>query len=124
MLTMNLNRLRAALLATTVALGAAPLAMAQDSAPALTPAADYAGAVIRQDMFKGVYELVDDAEAGVLYVASTPNPKENTAGYVHVLNRDDLSNSRFRSRAAPLPCRWIAMRTRCMSAIPPVARSA
>lgn len=94
MLTMNLNRLRAALLATTVALGAAPLAMAQDSAPALTPAADYAGAVIRQDMFKGVYELVDDAEAGVLYVASTPDFKESSVGYVHVLNRDDLSEIR------------------------------
>lgn len=94
MLTMNLNRLRAALLATTVALGAAPLAMAQDSAPTLTPAADYAGAVIRQDMFKGVYELVDDAEAGVLYVASTPDFKESSVGYVHVLNRDDLSEIR------------------------------
>lgn len=84
-------------LAMTLAAPALP-ALAQDAAPDAAPAlvqpAGYADAVLRQDIIPGAYEILDDADRGVVIVASNPSFEGPSAGYVWLLDRDDLSVKR------------------------------
>ncbi|WP_018000519.1 hypothetical protein [Paracoccus sp. N5] len=77
------------LLAMTLA---AP-ALAQDAATLVQPAG-YADAVIRQDIIPGAYEILDDADQGVVFVAANPSFEGPSAGQVWLLDRDDLSVKR------------------------------
>ncbi|CAM3273919.1 DNA-binding beta-propeller fold protein YncE [Paracoccus aminovorans] len=79
-------------LAMTLAAPALP-ALAQDAAALVQPAG-YADAVIRQDIITGAYEILDDADQGVVFVAANPSFEGPSAGYVWLLDRDDLSVKR------------------------------
>lgn len=83
-----------AILPLVLALTLAAPARAQEPAPALVQPAGYADAVIRQDIIPGAYEVLDDAERGLVYVASNPSFEGPSAGYVWALDRDDLSVKR------------------------------
>lgn len=60
----------------------------------LLPPAGYAGAVQRQDAFKGAYELLDAPELGLVFVATAPSFDEGVSGAVYALDRDDLGIKR------------------------------
>lgn len=83
-----------AILPLVLAMTLAAPVRAQDAAPALVQPAGYAAAVLRQDIIPGAYELLDDAERGVVYVASNPGFEGPSPGYVWLLDRDDLSVKR------------------------------
>lgn len=72
---------------------ALPMAgMAQDQ-NLLSPA-QYAGAVQRQDAFKGAYEVLDAPELGLVFVATAPGFDDGLSGAVYALDRDDLAIKR------------------------------
>lgn len=85
--------IRPVLLALALAAPALP-ALAQDAEPALVQPASYAGALLRQDIIPGAYELLDDADQGVIFVASNPSFEGKNPGYVWLLDREDLSVKR------------------------------
>lgn len=82
-------------LALAIGLGASGLpALAQDAAAKPAAPDSYAGAVLRNDLATGIYEIADDADAGVIYVASVAGFGPGLPGYVWVLDRNDLSLKR------------------------------
>lgn len=83
-----------AILPLVLAMTLAAPGLAQEAAPALVQPAGYADAVLRQDMIPGAYELLDDADRGLVYVASNPSFEGPSVGYVWLLDRDDLSVKR------------------------------
>lgn len=70
-----------------------PMAGAALAESLLSPA-DYAGAVQRQDAFKGAYEVLDAPELGLLFVATSPGFDEGISGAVYALDREDLAIKR------------------------------
>lgn len=58
--------------------------------PAPLTAAQLAPVVIRTDSIPGAYEAVHWAEEGLVFVASVPSFDKGTAGFIHVLDADDL----------------------------------
>jgi DNA-binding beta-propeller fold protein YncE len=82
--------LRSLGLAMTLAAPALPV-LAQDAAPALMQPAQYAVASLRQDIIPGAYEILDDAEHGVVLVAANPSFEGPSTGQVWLLDRDDLA---------------------------------
>lgn len=83
-----------AILPLLLAMTLAAPALAQDAAPALVQPGAYAAAVLRQDIIPGAYEILDDAEDEVLFVASNPSFEGPNPGYVWLLDRDDLGVKR------------------------------
>ncbi|ABL73194.1 YncE family protein [Paracoccus denitrificans] len=75
-----------------MALALAMPAAAQDAPtePAALTAAQFAPAVIRTDSIAGAYEVVHWAEAGLVFVASVPSFDKGSAGFIHVLDANDL----------------------------------
>lgn len=81
--------------ATATALAVTLVLAACQSAPTAAPmAGDSAGSqsvAVRQDAFKGVYEVAYSATQASVFVASTPAFDAGTPGFVHRLDARDLS---------------------------------
>lgn len=86
------HRLSTAALALMLgqALPLAGTALAQD----VMQPAQYADAALRQDIIPGAYEILDDADRGLVYVAANPSFEGPSPGYVWLLDRDDLGVKR------------------------------
>lgn len=68
-------------------------AMAQDQGKILSPE-QIAPATIRQDLLKGIYEMVEIPGEEELFVASTPSFDKGTPGFVDILDSEDLQHLR------------------------------
>ncbi|REF68498.1 MULTISPECIES: YncE family protein [Paracoccus] len=90
-LTIRTDLLRMVLpvaLALTLAMPAVAQQAPNEPAPLTT--AEFAPAMIRTDTIPGAYEVVHWMEEGLAFVASVPSFDEGTAGFIHVLDADDL----------------------------------
>lgn len=72
---------------------ALPTALAAQEAAsgAQMPLSQFAPATLRQDMFKGVYEVIELPGRNQIAVAASPSFEAGTSGYLDLLDADDLS---------------------------------
>lgn len=77
--------------AATLALAACQSAPTAGASAASASAATGSAVALRQDAFKGVYEIINNPGQGSVFVASTPTFEPGTPGFVYRLNAQDLS---------------------------------
>ena len=78
-------------LAVTLVLAACQSAPTAGTSAAAASSATASAIALRQDAFKGVYEVINNPGQGSVFVASTPAFEAGTPGFVHRLDARDLS---------------------------------